>query len=77
VATRGAAGEQGAGMGKHQRVVIDVDDAGRGGDPLGDLVSVVHGRQTGAGLGADTRESSANASPAARSTGWLSLPPSQ
>ncbi len=41
----GRAGEQRAGVGEHQRVVVDVDDAGFRGQPLGDLVGVVGGRQ--------------------------------
>jgi len=44
----GAAGEQRAGVHQHQRVVVDVDDAGLGRDGLGDLVGVVGGRQAGA-----------------------------
>jgi hypothetical protein len=33
---------------EHQRIVVDADDAGLGGDALGDLVGVVVGGQSGA-----------------------------
>lgn len=46
-ALRGA-GEQGAGVGQDQRVVVDVDDAALGGHALGDLMGVVHAGQAGA-----------------------------
>lgn len=46
-ALRGA-GQQRLCVGEHQRVVVDVDDPGLGGHPLGDLVGVVDGRQAGA-----------------------------
>jgi hypothetical protein len=42
------AGKQGAGMGQYQGIVVDIDDPGVGGDPLGDLVGVVGGGQAGA-----------------------------
>ena len=42
------AGQQRPGVGEDQRVVVDVDDPGVGGDPLGDLVGVVRGGQAGA-----------------------------
>jgi hypothetical protein len=44
----GSAGEQGAGVHQHERVVVHVDDARFRSQPLGDLVCVVGGRQTGA-----------------------------
>src|SRR6266571_1717196 len=44
----GRAGEQGAGVHQHERIVVDVDDARFRGDRLGDLVGVVGGRQAGA-----------------------------
>ena len=46
-AFRGA-GQQGPGVGQHQGVVVDVDDAGLRRYPLRDLVGVVRGRQAGA-----------------------------
>ena len=42
------AGQQRPGVNQHQRIVVDVDDPGSGRDPLGHLVGVVRGRQTGA-----------------------------
>jgi hypothetical protein len=35
-------------VGQDHRVVVDIDDPGVGGDPLGDLVGVVGGGQAGA-----------------------------
>jgi hypothetical protein len=43
-----SAGQQGAGVGQDQGIVVHVDDPGVGGDSLGDLVGVVGGRQAGA-----------------------------
>ena len=47
-AALGRGGEQGPGVGEHERVVVDVDDPGGRGDALRDLVHVVRGRQAGA-----------------------------
>ena len=44
----GGAGQQGAGVGEDQRVVVHVDDRAIPGRFLGDLVGVVGGRQAGA-----------------------------
>src|SRR5690606_26850369 len=43
-----AAGQQRAGVGEDERVVVDVDDAGVGRGALRHLVGVVDGRQAGA-----------------------------
>jgi hypothetical protein len=99
----GAAGQQGAGVGEHLRVVVDGDDAAlrrhRLGDPMGvvgrgqagaDVEELTDARLAGQGPdrtgeegpgGAsvldDRREASRIWSPTWRSTGKLSLPPSQ
>ena len=44
----GGVARQRAGVRQHQRVVVDVDDPGRRGGSLRDLVRVLHGRQAGA-----------------------------
>jgi hypothetical protein len=44
----GLAGQQGAGVRQHERVVVHVDDLGFGGDRLGHGVGGVGGRQAGA-----------------------------
>ena len=41
-------GQQGPGVGEHDRVAIDVHDPGLGRDRLGDLVSAARRRDTGA-----------------------------
>src|SRR5207253_2640387 len=46
----GTAGQQGAGVREHDRVVVDVDDPARGGDPLRDLMGVVRRWQPGADI---------------------------
>ena len=40
-----SAGQQGAGVRKHERIVVGIDDPRRGSGPLGELVGVVDGRQ--------------------------------
>ena len=46
----GRAGQQRASVREHERIVVDVDDPGRRGDRLGDLVGVVRRRQSGADI---------------------------
>jgi hypothetical protein len=46
--TFAGAGQQRPGVGKHHRVVVDVDNPGIRGNALGHLMSVLRGRQPGA-----------------------------
>ena len=62
----GGAGQQGAGVHQHERVVVDVDDARFRRDRLRDLVGVVGGGQPGA----DVEEL-----PDARLAGQVPAPP--
>ena len=58
-------------MGEHDGVVIDVNDAGFGRDPLGDLMGVASGRDAGAdieelpdpGLGGEVADDAAEEGP--------------
>ena len=48
MAPASVAGQQGAGVGEHDRVVVHVDDPGLRRDRLGDLVGVARRRDAGA-----------------------------